>query len=220
MAGLVFAERPPAGPAEGLLVLHHGRGADEQDLLRLGEVLDPERRLHLVTPRGPLSLPGTPGYHWYDAQRVGHPDPETFRAGRAALAALHDELWERTGTTPERTVLGGFSQGTVMSYATGLGAGRPAPAGILALSGFLPQVPGEELDTAARGGLPVFIAHGRRDPMISVDFGRQAAEALAAAGLDVEYHESDAAHRVQPTQLPLARSWLERVLLAPHWRSV
>ena len=116
-AGLSFRERPAAGDPAGLLMLHHGRGSDERDVLGLGDALDPERRLHLVTPRAPLTLPGSPGYHWYRVPRVGYPDPDSFRAAFEALAALHDALAERTGIPPERTVLGGFSMGTVMLRA-------------------------------------------------------------------------------------------------------
>src|SRR6478609_7907436 len=105
MTDLVFRERPAEGEPEGLLVLHHGRGADEQDLLSLGDVLDPQRRLHVATPRAPLQLPGWPGYHWYVVPRVGYPDPDTFHAAYAELAEFHDELWERTRVSPERTVL-------------------------------------------------------------------------------------------------------------------
>ena len=76
----------------GLLVLHHGRGSDENDLLSLADVLDPERRLHVVTPRAPLELPGWPGFHWYVVPRVGYPDPETFHRAYDELAAFHDEL--------------------------------------------------------------------------------------------------------------------------------
>ena len=94
---LVHVERPSDGAPEGLLVLHHGRGSDEQDLLGLADVLDPARRLHVVSPRAPLTLPGWPGYHWYVVPRVGYPDPDTFRASYGELGALHDELWERTG---------------------------------------------------------------------------------------------------------------------------
>src|SRR5262249_48349547 len=126
---LAFAERPSAGPPEGLLVLHHGRGTDEQDLMRLADLLDPAQRLYIAGPRAPPAVPGSPGYHWYLVPRVGYPDPETFAAARSALSEFHDALWERTGVGPDRTVLGGFSMGCVMSYATGLDAQRPAPAG-------------------------------------------------------------------------------------------
>lgn len=212
---LVHVERPSDGAPEGLLVLHHGRGSDEQDLLGLADVLDPARRLHVVSPRAPLTLPGWPGYHWYVVPRVGYPDPDTFRASYGELSALHDELWERTGVGPERTVLGGFSMGSVMSYALGLGPDRPAPAGILAFSGFIPTVEGWQPDLAGREGTPVFIAHGRRDPVMSVEFAQQADQLLDGGGLTVEYHESDAAHQIDPEHLPLAQEWLDRVLPAP-----
>jgi phospholipase/carboxylesterase len=208
MSELTFRERPAAGEPAGLLVLHHGRGADEHDLLPLGDVLDPDQRLHVVTPRAPLALPGWPGHHWYVVPRVGYPDPDTFHAAYAALAAFHDELFERTGLGPERTVLGGFSMGSVMSYALGLGPDRPAPAGILVFSGFVPVVEGWQPDLEGRRAVRVFIAHGRRDPVMEVSFARRARELLEAAGLPVEYHESDAAHHIDPAHVGPATEWL------------
>jgi phospholipase/carboxylesterase len=208
VSSLEFRERPAAGAAAGLVVLHHGRGADESDLLGLGDVLDPEHRLHIVTPRAPLTLPGWPGYHWYVVPRVGYPDPDTFRAAYDRLAGFHDELWERTGIAPEQTIFGGFSMGSVMSYALGLGAGRPAPAGILAFSGLIPTVDGWEPELAGREHVRTFIAHGRNDPIMGVDFARRARDLLTAGGLPVEYHESDAAHQIDPAHVPAAVAWL------------
>jgi phospholipase/carboxylesterase len=209
---LVFRERPADGDPAGLLVLHHGRGADENDLLALGDVLDPERRLHVVSPRAPLTLPGWPGYHWYVVPRVGYPDPETFHGAFEALAELHDDLWERTGLSAQQTVLGGFSMGSVMSYSLGLAPSRPAPAGILAFSGFVPVVEDWEPQLADRKGIRVFIAHGRSDPVIGVDFARRARELLEGGGLDVEYEETDGAHHIDPTVMPRAVSWLAATL--------
>jgi len=207
-------ERPPAGDPQGLLVLHHGRGSDEQDLMGLSGVLDPEARLHIVTPRAPLRLPGSPGYHWYLVPRVGYPDPDSFRAAYAELAGFHDELWERTGIGPERTVLGGFSMGTVMSYALGLGAGRPVPTGILALSGFIPTVEGWEPDLARNEQTRVLIAHGRNDFVIPVTFARHAREVLEQADFPVDYRESEAAHNVDPGDVPRVAAWLDATLSA------
>ncbi len=206
MTALIYRERPAAGDPAGLLVLHHGRGADERDLLGLADVLDPQRRLHVVTPRAPLTV--GPGYHWYVVPRVGYPDPETFHAAYRTLAEFHDELWDRTGIAPADTVLGGFSMGSVMSYALGLAGARPAPAGILAFSGFVPTVEGWQPDLASRPELPVFIAHGRRDPIMEVDFARRARALLEAGGLPVEYHESDAGHHIDPAHVPAAIRWL------------
>jgi len=212
MASLAYGERPATGDPAGLLVLHHGRGADEHDLLPLGDVLDPERRLHVVTPRAPLQVPGWPGQHWYVVPRVGYPDHATFHAAYDALAAFHDELSQRTGIAPERTIFGGFSMGSVMSYATGLGGTRPAPAGILAFSGFIPAVDDWQPDLGSRPRLRAFVAHGRHDQVMDVAFARQARDLLTAGGLDVSYHESDAAHHIDPAHVPAARTWVAETL--------
>jgi phospholipase/carboxylesterase len=219
MKPLERLERPAAAAPEGLLFLHHGRGTDESDLLRLADFLDPEARLRVVTPRAPLQLPGSPGYHWYLVPRVGFPDPESFHAARAALADLHDELWEQSGVGPERTVLGGFSMGAVMSYAMALGADRPAVAGILALSGFVPTVEGWEPSFADRRHTRAFIAHGRRDPIMDVEFARQARDLLVEGGLDVTYRESDIGHQIDPSHLADAAGWLGEVLPGDEGRA-
>jgi phospholipase/carboxylesterase len=212
VTSLVYLERPADAAPQGLLVLHHGRGTEESDLLGLADLLDPGRRLRVVTPRAPLSLPGSPGYHWYLVPQVGYPDHDTFDAARAALAELHDGLWEETGVGPERTVLGGFSMGSVMSYAMGLGADRPAVAGILAFSGFVPTVEGWEPSLADRQETRVFIAHGRRDPIMEVGFAQRARDLLEAGGLAVEYHESDVGHQIDPSHLADASAWLSETL--------
>jgi phospholipase/carboxylesterase len=212
MSALITRERPAAGDPAGLLVLHHGRGADEHDLLGLADVLDPDRRLHVVTPRAPLTLPGWPGHHWYRVPRVGHPDPDTFHAAYTLLSELHDELWERTGLGPQQTVLGGFSMGTVMSYALGLGPDRPPPAGILAFSGFVPTVAGWEPSLEDRAELRAFIAHGRRDPVIDVTFARSAAALLRDGGLAVTELESDVGHQIDRAHLAAATDWLAATL--------
>jgi phospholipase/carboxylesterase len=212
MTDLTFREREAAGDPAGLLVLHHGRGADEHDLLPLADVLDPDRRLHVVTPRAPLTLPGWPGRHWYVVPRVGYPDPETFHAAFRALSTFHDELWSRTGLGPAKTVLGGFSMGSVMSYSLGLSGERPAPAGILAFSGFVPVVEGWNPAFEDRGSTRVFIAHGRTDPIMQVDFARRARELIEGGGLEVEYHASDAGHQIDPAHVPAAMGWLGATL--------
>jgi phospholipase/carboxylesterase len=212
MSALVHRERPADGEPAGLLVLHHGRGADEHDLLGFGDALDPQRRLHVVTPRAPLTLPGWPGHHWYVVPRVGYPDHDTFHAAFGALAGFHDELWERTGIGAEKTVLGGFSMGSVMSYSLGLAAARPTPAGILAFSGFVPTVDDWQPDVAGRRQVRAFIAHGRNDPIMDVAFARAARELLESGGLDVSYHESDAAHQIDPAHVPAAVDWVAATL--------
>jgi len=188
--------RPPQGDPAGTIVLFHGRGTDENDLFPLLDVLDPERRLLGVTPRGPLHLPPG-GAHWYAVREIGYPDPDTFLPTYRLASEWLDQLAEETGIPAGRTVLGGFSQGAVMSYALGLGAGRPRPAAIVALSGFIPTVEGFEIDLAPPLP-PVAIGHGTLDPVIGVEWGRRARAALEEAGGDVLYRESPLPHTVDP----------------------
>jgi phospholipase/carboxylesterase len=199
---IAHLERPAAGEPEGLLVLIHGRGADERDLYPLLDRLDPERRLLGVTPRGPLALPPG-GAHWYVVHEIGYPDPATFLPTYAALSEWLDGL----GFEPEGTVIGGFSQGAVMTYALGLGAGRPRPAALVALSGFMPTVPGFELELGPPLP-PVAIGHGTFDPVISVDWGRRAKETLEAAGAEVLYREYPLPHAVDPRFLDELAPWI------------
>jgi phospholipase/carboxylesterase len=204
---VIHLVREPDGDAAGTLVLLHGRGADEHDLLPLLGVLDPRRRLRGITVGAPLALPPG-GRHWYAVHRVGFPDPPTFASTYDELTRfLDDELaldWSRT-------VLGGFSQGGVMSYAVGLGEGRPRPAGILAMSCFVPQVPSWRPDLDGRAGLPVAHVHGERDPVIPVSFAREARELLDGR-VDLLYREFPGGHHVDPRLLPELGEWLSGAL--------
>jgi phospholipase/carboxylesterase len=102
--------------------------------------------------------------------------------------------------------------GSVMSYALGLGGDRPAPGGILAFSGFIPTVEGWAPSLADRTATRAFIAHGRADPVIGVEFGRTARRLLESSGMEVDYHESDGGHNIDPLTIRLAGDWLRRAL--------
>ncbi len=198
--------RPARGEPEGLLVLFHGRGADEQDLFPLLDVLDPERRLLGITPRGPLSLPPG-GAHWYALYQLGRPERTTFLSTYERVAEWLDGL----GFPPERTVLGGFSQGAMMTYALGLGPGRPRPAALVALSGFVPEVEGWQLDLTPPLP-PIAIGHGTYDQVIGVEWGRRARDLFEAAGADVLYREYPLPHAVDPSFLGELAPWLRDAL--------
>jgi phospholipase/carboxylesterase len=211
-ASIPYDVRPAAGAPEGALVLLHGRGADEQDLAPLLDLLDPERRLVGLLPRGPLALPPG-GAHWYVVREIGYPDRETFLATFEQATAWLDGALAETGVEAGRTAFGGFSQGAVVSYALGLAAGRPRPAAVLAMSGFIPRVEGFELDLENRAGLPVSISHGTYDPVIGVEWGHDARELLEAAGASVRYREDPVAHQIAPGALSQAREVLAGALL-------
>src|SRR6476619_261000 len=139
---LVHLIREPEREPEGALVLNHGRGTDEHDLYGLLDELDPERRLLGVTPGAPLTDVPPGGRHWYLVPRVGYPDPATFRKSYELLCAFLDELLEARCLRCDEPRSGGVSMVDVMSCAVGLGQTRPSPAGIVALSGFIPTVEG------------------------------------------------------------------------------
>ena len=206
---LVHRTREPRGEPEGALVLLHGRGTSEDDLYPLLDELDPDRRLIGITPRAPLQLPPG-GNHWYVVRRVGFPDPSSFQPTMEKLTAWFDSLPDEIGVPIDKTVLGGFSQGAVMSYALGLGKGRPRPAGIVALSGFIPTTEGwamdEELD-----GYPVAAGHGTYDPIIDVGFGRDAKDRLETAGADLTWRESPMQHTLDPDYLPELKRFVARL---------
>lgn len=210
---LTHLTRPPAGDTHGLLVLFHGRGADERDLFPLLDLLDPGRRLLGVTPRGPLHLPPG-GAHWYAVKEIGYPDPATFADTYALASRWLDAVAAETGVGWERTILGGFSQGAVMTYALGLGAGRRRPAGLVALSGFMPTAPGFELDLSSP--LPrVAIGHGVLDPVISVDWGRDARRRLEEAHADLVYLETPGmGHSIDPELLRRLPAWISETITA------
>jgi phospholipase/carboxylesterase len=190
----------------------HGRGADEHDLAPLLQTLDPDANLLGLLPRGPLALPPG-GRHWYVLREVGSPDRETFLETFALLSDWLDGVLAESEITPERLVLAGFSQGAVMAYSLGLSAGRPRPAAILAFSGFIPRVDGFELDLEGRAGLSVSISHGSLDPIISVEFAREARARLEAAGLAVRYREDPVPHTIAPGALAQAKQVLVDALM-------
>jgi len=208
-APLVALWREPAGEPAGALVLLHGRGADERDLFGLLDLLDPERRLLGVTPGGPHHLPPG-GRHWYALGGIPTPDPATFAATAPRLAAFLDGL----PVPMDRVVLGGFSQGTVMSYAMSLGPDRPRPAGLVAMSGFLPRVADWPLEPEQLRGVPVGIAHGSLDPVIPAQFAAEAEATLTDACADVLRLSSPVPHMVDPDWIEPLRDLVARATAA------
>lgn len=207
---LVYRRREPAGDPAGLLVLFHGRGTSENDLFPLLDALDPNRRLLGVTPRGPLTLPPG-GAHWYIVREIGYPDRETFTSSYGLASNFLNGLWEETGIGPQRTIIGGFSQGAVMTYSLSLGEGRPRPAGMIALSGFIPTVEGFSLDLTPP--LPrAALGHGTYDNVIAVDWSRRARGLLTEAGADVLYRDYPLPHAVDPRFVAELQRWTETTI--------
>lgn len=204
--------RPARGAApEGALVLFHGRGADENDLYPLLDAFDPDGRLVGATPRAPLQLPPG-GFHWYVSAGIPTPDRDTFLETHERVGQWLDAFAAETGVPASKTILGGFSQGTVMTYAMAFGKGRPRPAGIMAFSGFMPQVEGFELELSKARELPVALGHGTADMVIPVEWGRHARQRLDAEGAKIMYAESPMGHSIDPRFAASLPGWVAEVL--------
>jgi phospholipase/carboxylesterase len=190
------------------LVLLHGYGADEHDLLPIAHELDP--RLRAVSLQAPIAL-GGPMRAWFnlaqDARGISF-DPDEAKEGLAAARAAIEEI----AAASPRLLLLGFSQGAAM--ALGVALTRPElVAGVLSLSGVPPVIARDALAAPERlKGFPVFAAHGTEDPLLPIALGRTVRDELTRLGLAVSWHEYPMGHTVIPQELTAARTWLAQLL--------
>jgi phospholipase/carboxylesterase len=194
------------------IVALHGRGTDEYDLLPLVEALAMNEAL-VVAPRAPLlfNLGGLMGgFAWYEVGQEGVPDPRTLQTSVELLRRFLGEIKAAYPVNPERLVLLGFSQGTVMAYAVGL-LDPKSIRGIAALSGYVPHDSGLPLKLQQLNGFPVFISHGAYDEVIPARLSRESAELLKAAGADIAYHEYLMGHEVREETLLDLSVWMRKL---------
>jgi phospholipase/carboxylesterase len=201
-------ELPPRAPGlSRTLVLLHGYGADEHDLLPIAHELDP--RLRAVSLQGPVAL-GGPMRAWFnlsqDARGRISFDPDEARAAVQSAAGAIEEI----AAASLRPLLLGFSQGA--GIALGVALLRPdLVAGVLSFSGVARAL--EERDHAPLEklrGFPVFAAHGRQDPLLPISLGRSLRDDLTKLGVDVSWHEYDMGHVVVPDEIRDAKAWLAK----------
>jgi phospholipase/carboxylesterase len=197
----------PPGASDGatVLVLLHGRGADESDLLPLGRALGED--VVVVCPRAPFDAAPWgygPGYAWYRYLGDDRPEPESFTASADALAAFLEALRGELPLRPGKLLLGGFSQGGTTALGTTLARGLRVD-GVVVLSGFLPSHP--EVDAARAKGLPVFWGHGTHDPAIPHTLGERGRARLLEAGAAVEAHDYRMGHAIHPDEVDDLRRW-------------
>lgn len=191
-----------------LLLLIHGKGADERDLEPIVPFLDPEGRFLTVLPRAPI--PFLAGWQWYETDGIPRGGPELL-ASVDRLDDLLDSACAEYGFDRAQAIVAGFSQGCALTLALGLRrSDRPRPAGLLAMSGFLPEREGLEYDFS--GAPPVLVQHGVDDPLIGFEQGRRTVTRLAAEGVPVVYREYQMAHHVVQESMQDAMTWLALVL--------
>jgi phospholipase/carboxylesterase len=198
-----------AGRDYPTIIAMHGRGADEKDLVPVVLALElPD--VMLVTPRAPFAFPYG-GYAWYNLAREEVPDPETFQTSLGLLQKFVEEIRAGYPVNSERLILLGFSQGTVMAYASAL-LDPSKFRGIAALSGYIPLGFGLPLQTSKLARFPVFISHGSNDMIMPVRFGREASAFLNHAGADVTYREYPMGHEVRENTISDLGEWVRKTL--------
>jgi phospholipase/carboxylesterase len=210
----------PGGTPTASIVVLHGLGADGNDFVPIAQQLDlsaagPVRFVFPHAPVRPVTING--GYRmraWYDILHpdfIGREDEPGLRASAAAVGELLAHEAAR-GIPPRRTVLMGFSQGCAMTLLAGLRAPERL-AGLAGLSGYLPLAAstGAEASPANRD-VPIFLAHGRFDPVVHIDRGTAARDALAALGYRVDWHDYPMQHSVCPQEVADLNAWLLKVL--------
>ena len=209
-------EPASGGPAKQLVIFCHGVGADGNDLIGLGDALAP----HLpdtmfVAPNAPERCTANPmGYQWFP---IPHMDGSTWEQAQASLAtsvemlnAFLDDTAKGARIGPERTVLVGFSQGTMMSLHVAPRRAH-AVAGIVGFSGRL-LLP-ETLAAEAVSKPPVLLVHGDMDEVVPMSEMPAAEAALKAAGFDVATHVSPGiGHGIAPDGLGLALGFIKEKL--------
>jgi phospholipase/carboxylesterase len=206
---LKFVERAPRAPGlSRTLVLLHGYGADEHDLLPLAHELDP--RLRAVSLRAPISLGGAMRA-WFNLsqdERGLSFDAAEVRAGMEAARAAVEEI----AAGSPKPILLGFSQGAGMALAVALT--RPGlVAGVLSLSGVMRALDPADLPRpSSLKGFPVFAAHGEQDTLVPIELGRSVRDELVRLGVSVSWHEYPMGHMVVPQELEDARAWLQKLL--------
>jgi phospholipase/carboxylesterase len=203
---LVHSLRHPAGSADRAVVLVHGMGGSGEYLAPLLDHLDPQRRALGVLLQAPHQAPGS-GWSWYDG---GHnlPDPQSFADALDALVSEVGPVLAEAGLSWRRTVLIGYSQGAILSYALALGRGRPEVAALAALSGFIPDVAGQTLDLDRAAGLSVAQVHGTNDDVIPLSWAHKDRELLASSGAMLWVRELPIAHTVDLSVGVPLRGWL------------
>lgn len=198
--------RPPTGGDRLTLVLLHGTGATEHDLLPLGDVLAPTARI--LSPRGRVSEHGMP--RWFRRHAEGVFDREDLVARTHELADWLDTASESYRADVTRLAAAGFSNGA--NIAAALLLLRPETLRAAAL--FAPMLPLEPDELVDLAHAAVHISAGRRDPICPPEQVERLAALLTDAGATVEVRWHDGGHELAPDHAQAARRWLDR------WRDV
>jgi phospholipase/carboxylesterase len=204
LVSLRLEARTTAGPHPALILLH-GFGADEHDLVPLGEPF--QDRATVVLLRAPEPIPGYPGYQWYAMQGMGMPEPVSWLRALDALHTTLKALREDPTLDAPRLILGGFSQGALMSASFACRYPDFGLRGLVLLSGYLP----DWIEVPPLDALPVFVGHGTQDPVLPFAWGDAMATRFETAGAAVERHGYPMGHAVSSQEMDDLATFIRRL---------
>lgn len=201
-----------------LLLLLHGVGSNERDLLGLAPELDP--RFHILSLRAPL-VRGGDAFAWFKVTFAPEGfviDPQQLASSRRLVAETIAAAVAEVDADPQQVYLLGFSQGAIMSLCVAM-TEPELLAGVVALSGRIPPEAQPWLVTPERTtGLPIFLAHGRADSIIPFSWAERAKATLEQQGVALTYKPNAMGHTVSAETLRDLAAWLTARLDAPRWR--
>ena len=209
-----IVSEPREGRAESAptLVLLHGVGSNERDLMGLAPSLDP--RFRVISVRAPLVL-GAGSFGWYHVEFR----PDGFLVNEQEARESLEQLLAFLADLPGPVYLMGFSQGCIMALSVALREPEKV-AGVVGMSGRLLDALLENTAEPERlKGLPVMVVHGTTDNVISIRDGRGIRDRLATLPVDLTYREYDMGHYVTEQSISDIREWLSARLASPDWRS-
>jgi phospholipase/carboxylesterase len=190
------------------LILLHGRGSDENDLLGLAPMFDP--RMVIISVRAPYDFTHG-GYTWFDLDDEGNMDFDQILSSRDALVRCLDEIQKKYPIDPEHVFLYGFSMGAMMSLLLSLSHPKRFK-GVVAHSGMLIEEDSLKYRMDDLKRVSFFIAHGTYDSVVPVDFGRQAHQLLMRSGAAVLYREYPIQHAISDESLTDTAEWLHDLI--------
>ena len=204
---LTVIQQAPRKPAPGkppLLVLLHGFGADEKDLLPMVVRLDP--RLAIASLRAPIRL-REGSYSWLS----GNTEADVDNARRAVLESV-DQIVTETNADAGRVYVAGFSQGAMLALAIALTEPQKI-AGAAVLSGRLAAaVRDRHASLDLLRGFPILVTHGTEDRQISIRSARDIRQALRSLSVNLEYHEFEIGHSISDQTVSVLDRWLRQQL--------
>ncbi len=211
---LSFLHRPAdaVSAAPWLLVLMHGVGSDEEDLFGLAPYVPPQ--FHVISLRAPYVM-GPSAYGWFEftIRRVGDRiinEPQEA-ASRATVAKTVASAAQQLGIPPERVVVGGFSQGGIMSLSLLLTQPALLQAAMVLHSRLVTQVLPLVAAPEALKGKQLWVSHGTNDQVIPLASAHAIKELVETLPMELSYAEYPSAHELIQQELVDAMGWLERL---------